>query len=124
LLGVRRRKTKEKSSRRDKSKCEVDKEELMQKRMVGRTAEDVRDNIVKIADENCNFARTGFFIHKEYCVTCHHNICRLDEIYVEREEYDIQTEQQRKRRYHAAWVEEFSDILKDVAFLKCFERYF
>jgi hypothetical protein len=53
---------------------------------MGQTAEDIRDNIVKIADENGNCVGTGFFIHKEYCVTCHHNICRLNEIYVEREE--------------------------------------
>jgi S1-C subfamily serine protease len=90
----------------------------VQKRM-GQTAEVVRDNIVKITDENGNCAGTGFFIHKEYCVTCHHNICRLNDIYVEREQEDnIETGQQRKRRYHAEWVEEFSDMQKDIAFLK------
>jgi hypothetical protein len=86
---------------------------------MGQTAEDIRDNIVKIADENENCKGTGFFIHKEYCVTCHHNIYELDEIFVERED-NIGTSQQRKRkrRYHAEWVEEFSDTQKDVAFLK------
>src|SRR5215213_1404265 len=89
----------------------------MHKRM-GQTAEDIRDNIVKIADENGNCIGTGFFIHKEYCVTCHHNICGLNEIYVEREEDNIGGKQQRKRRYPAEWVEQFSDMQKDIAFLK------
>jgi len=78
--------------------------------------EDIRDNIVKIADESGNCVGTGFFIHKEYCVTCHHNICGLDKVYVEKE-YNIETGQQKKR-YDAEWVEEFSDMQKDVAFLK------
>ncbi|MDQ3967043.1 MAG: tetratricopeptide repeat-containing serine protease family protein, partial [Thermoproteota archaeon] len=86
---------------------------------MGQTAEDIRDNIVKIADENGNCVGTGFFIHKEYCVTCHHNICRLGELYVEREEINIEAgQQQRKRRYHAEWIEKFSDMQKDIAFLK------
>jgi hypothetical protein len=90
----------------------------VQKRM-GQTAEDIRDNIVKIADENGNCVGTGFFIRKkEYCVTCHHNICRLDEMYVEREDYNEKEQQWRKRRYHAEWVKEFSDMQKDIAFLK------
>jgi tetratricopeptide (TPR) repeat protein len=105
LHGVQIRKTKERKRR------------IIEKRM-GQTAEDIRDNIVKIADEQDNCVGTGFFIHKEYCVTCHHNIYALNEIYVEREEYNIETGQQRKRRYHAEWVEEFSDMQKDVAFLK------
>jgi tetratricopeptide (TPR) repeat protein len=84
---------------------------------MGQTAEDIRDNIVKIADENGNCVGTGFFIHKEYCVTCHHNICKLDKIYIEREEENIEG-QHRIRRHHAKWVEEFSDMQKDVAFLK------
>jgi CheY-like chemotaxis protein len=86
---------------------------------MGQTAEDIRDNIVKIADENGNCVGTGFFIrNKEYCVTCHHAIYLLDEIYVEREEYDNQTGQQIKPRYPAQWIEQFSDMQKDVAFLK------
>jgi tetratricopeptide (TPR) repeat protein len=90
----------------------------VQKRMAGQTAEDIRDNIVKITDETGNCVGTGFFIHKEYCVTCHHNIYELDEIYVEREDNNIEGGQQTKSRYHAGWVEEFSDMQKDVAFLK------
>jgi CheY-like chemotaxis protein len=85
---------------------------------MGQTAEDIRDNIVRIADENGNCVGTGFFIHKEYCVTCHHNICRLNEIYVEKESFNIETGDQSKRRYQAEWVEELSDMRKDVAFLK------
>jgi tetratricopeptide (TPR) repeat protein len=83
---------------------------------MGQTAEDIRDNIVKIADENGNCVGTGFFIHKEYCVTCHHNICRLNEIYVEREEDPEKGG--KKRRYPAEWVEEFSNMRRDIAFIK------
>ncbi|HEU4824266.1 MAG TPA: tetratricopeptide repeat protein [Nitrososphaeraceae archaeon] len=85
---------------------------------MGQTAEYIRDNIVKIVDENDNCVGTGFFIHKEYCVTCHHNIYGLDEIYVEREKYNNQTGQLRRRRNHAEWVEQFSDMQRDIAFLK------
>ncbi len=87
---------------------------------MGQTAEHIRDNIVKITDENGNFKGTGFFIHKEYCVAYHHNIWQLDEIYVERgeQEDNIERGQQRKRRYPAEWVKEFSDMQKDIAFLK------
>ncbi len=85
---------------------------------MGQTAEDVRDNIVKITDKNGEFAGTGFFIHKEYCVTCHHNISRLDEIYVERDQNDTETGQQRKRRHPAEWAKEFSNMQRDVAFLR------
>jgi hypothetical protein len=84
---------------------------------MGQTREDIRDNIVKIVNENSHFIGTGFFIHKEYCVTCHHNIYGLDEIYVEREIYNNERGQ-TKRRLHADWVEGFSDMKKDVAFLK------
>jgi tetratricopeptide (TPR) repeat protein len=94
------------------------KERRLMERKMGQTAEDIRDNIVKIADENGNCVGTGFFIHKEYCVTCHHNISGLNEIYVEREGDNIGEGQQKKRRYSAEWVEEFSDMQKDVAFLK------
>jgi hypothetical protein len=46
------------------------------------TASDVRDNIVKVIDGKDNFGGTGFFIRKEYCITCHHTICRMHEIFV------------------------------------------
>jgi tetratricopeptide (TPR) repeat protein len=84
---------------------------------MGQTAEDVRDNIVKIVDKNGKFAGTGFFIHKEYCVTCHHVIYQLNEIYVERED-NIESGKQSKRRYAAEWAKEFSDAQKDIAFLR------
>jgi tetratricopeptide (TPR) repeat protein len=83
---------------------------------MGQTPEDIRDNIVRITDENGSCIGTGFFIHKQYCVTCHHNLCGLDRIYIEREN-NSETGRQ-KERYHAEWVEEFSDMQKDVAFLK------
>ena len=65
---------------------------------MGQTAEHIRDNIVKITDENGNFKGTDFFIHKEYCATYHHNIWQLDEIYVERgEQEDNMKEDSREK---------------------------
>jgi tetratricopeptide (TPR) repeat protein len=72
------------------------------------TASDVRDNIVKIIDHNENFGGTGFFIRKDYCITCHHSICKMDEIFVQR----------GTEKYLAQWVEELSNMEKDVAVLK------
>lgn len=66
------------------------------------TGSDVRDNIVKIIDGNENFEGTGFFIRKEYCITCHHTICRMDEIFVQR----------GYEKYSAQYVEEFSNMEK------------
>jgi hypothetical protein len=67
-----------------------------------------------IADEQGICVGTGFFIHQQSCVTCHYNICRLNEIYIEREEFNIERGQQRKRRYHGEWVEVFSDMQEDI----------
>jgi hypothetical protein len=47
----------------------------------------VRDNIVKIVDIKGQFCGTGFFmeIHDEiFCITCHHCIYELKEIFFER----------------------------------------
>ena len=71
-------------------------------------ASDVRDNVVKVIDGRNNFGGTGFFIRKEHCITCHHTICRMDEIFV----------QQRNEKYLALWIEELSDMKKDIAVLK------
>jgi tetratricopeptide (TPR) repeat protein len=76
---------------------------------MGQTAEDVRDNIVQIVSKEGQFAGTGFFVQKEYCVTCHHCICRLDEIFVTREGKD---------KFPAEWVQEYSDMEKDIAVLR------
>lgn len=76
---------------------------------MGQTAEDVRDNIVQIVGEDNQFAGTGFLVQKEYCVTCHHCICRLDKIFVTRE---------GKEKFPAQWVEEYSNVEKDIAVLR------
>ena len=74
--------------------------------------EDVRDNIVKIVDSKGNFHGTGFIIkvkQDKYCITCHHCICRLTQIYVEIN---------NSVKCPVEWVEEFSDMSKDIALLK------
>jgi Trypsin-like peptidase domain len=78
---------------------------------LSQTSEDIRDNIVKIIDDKKNFKGTGFFIDVKgsiYCITCHHCICRLDEIYIEAFE----------KKYHAEWIEELSNMSKDIAIMK------
>jgi hypothetical protein len=73
--------------------------------------EDIRDNIVKIVDDRGNFHGTGFLIevkHSKYCITCHHCICRLNKIYVAR----------GTEMWHAEWLEDFSDMSKDIAILE------
>src|SRR5690242_20699780 len=83
---------------------------------MGQTAEDIRDNIVKIVDGQGRCVGTGFFVQKECCVTCHHNIWQLDDIFIER---DIEVEGgEQKKHYHAEWIEDFSDMQKDIAVLK------
>jgi tetratricopeptide (TPR) repeat protein len=77
---------------------------------MSQTAEDVGYNIVKIVDNRGTFNGTGFFVEikqNRYCITCHHCICKLAEIYIERE--DI--------RAPAEWTQ-FSDTNKDIAILK------
>ena len=73
--------------------------------------EDIRDNIVKIVDDRGNFHGTGFLIeikHSKYCITCHHCICRLNKIYIAR----------GTEMWHAEWLEDFSDMSKDIAILE------
>ena len=69
---------------------------------------DVRESTVKVVDENGTFGGTGFFILRELCVTCHHNICYMNKIYVEKD----------GQEYPAEWVEEYSDMGKDIAILE------
>ena len=74
--------------------------------------EDIRDNIVKIVDNKGNFKGTGFLIEIKdvrYCITCHHCICRLNEIYIERNS---------SIKCPLEWIEEYSDMNKDIAVLK------
>ncbi len=40
-------------------------------------------SIFKIYDERGTFCGTTFFIKQGLCVTCHHNICNAQKIYVE-----------------------------------------
>ena len=78
---------------------------------MSQTAEDVGNNIVKIVDSRGAFNGTGFFVEikqNKYCITCHHCICKLAEIYIERDD----------TRCAAEWIEEFSDPNKDIAILK------
>ncbi len=73
------------------------------------TLNDIRDNIVKIIDENNNFLGTGFFFKRGYCITCHHNIARADKIFVTRD---------NKKLFAAEWLEEYSDPRIDLAILR------
>jgi tetratricopeptide (TPR) repeat protein len=72
----------------------------------------VRDNIVKIVNNNGEFFGTGFcleFNQKKYFITCHHCIYNLDQIFIEKDSI----------QYSCKWIEEYSDINKDLAVLKC-----
>jgi tetratricopeptide (TPR) repeat protein len=74
------------------------------------TVEHVRDNILKIVDKQGNFYGTGFFIEingKKYCITCHHCIYMIDEIFVER----------YSKKYFANWIEDYSNMKSDIAVL-------
>jgi tetratricopeptide (TPR) repeat protein len=78
--------------------------------MSSQTIEDIRDNIVKIVDKKGTFNGTGFFIEvdgRKYCLTCHHCICDVDGTFVENS----------SSKYHAEWVEKYSDMNKDIAVL-------
>jgi len=80
--------------------------------MSKQTDEDVDRNVVRIMNKEGKTGGTGFFIRvdgKEYCVTCHHNIYDLDEIYVGK---------LKSQMFRAGWVKEYSDIDKDIAILK------
>jgi trypsin-like peptidase len=64
-----------------------------------------------MVDSKSNFYGTGFVIEikqERYCITCHHCICRLKEIYIERDNVNCSTK----------WIEELSDMGKDIAVLK------
>jgi hypothetical protein len=61
-----------------------------------------------VKDGKDQFGGTGFFIQKDYCVTCHHNICDMAEIKVGRD----------GKFYPAEWIEEYSDMERDLAVLR------
>ena len=52
------------------------------------TSDHVKNNVVKIVNENGNFFGTGFFIvinQLKYCITCHHCINNIvDDIFIEK----------------------------------------
>jgi hypothetical protein len=76
--------------------------------MSSQTSKFVGENIVKIVDSNGNFCGTGFFVeikHNKYCITCHHCVCKLNQIYIEKDGVKCTAE----------WIEEFSDMKKDFA---------
>jgi tetratricopeptide (TPR) repeat protein len=67
-----------------------------------------KSRTVKILDASNKFYGTGFFIRQDYCVTCHHNICYIENI-------KIGTD---KKVVTADWIEEYSDMEKDIAILR------
>jgi len=71
----------------------------------------VRDNIVKIVDNKGQFYGTGFLIdinHEYFCITCHHCIYRIKEIFFEKDDNSISCE----------WIGEYSDMCQDISVLK------
>jgi hypothetical protein len=71
-------------------------------------AENVRKSVIKIVDNSCNFYGTGFFIEQDHCVTCHHCICCLEEIFIEKD----------GKKYPAEWREDYSVISSDFSILR------
>jgi tetratricopeptide (TPR) repeat protein len=80
---------------------------------ISHTLEYVIDNIVKIVNrDGTKFYGTGFclFINQQqYIITCHHCIWILDQIFIEKDGI----------KYPCKWVEEYSDMNKDLAVLIC-----
>jgi hypothetical protein len=75
------------------------------------TSQFIRDNIVKIVDNNNNFYGTGFFIkvnNTKYCITCHHCIYKADEIFIQRD----------NQKYASLWIKKYSNMSKDLAVLQ------
>jgi Tfp pilus assembly protein PilF len=77
---------------------------------ISQSSDYIHDNLVKIIGEYRSksiVVGTGFFVSKEYCLTCHHVICHLEKLQIEYLE----------KIYDAEWVEEISDPEKDIAVL-------
>jgi len=76
------------------------------------TSDHVKNNVVKIVNENGNFFGTGFFIvinQLKYCITCHHCINNIvDDIFIEK----------NNNKYLAQWNDRYSDPSKDIAVLE------
>jgi tetratricopeptide (TPR) repeat protein len=76
---------------------------------LSQTLADVKNGTVRIEDANGKFYGTAFFVQKEYCITCHHNIYRIqDQIYVVK----------GRQRHKAEWIPEYSDAEMDIAILR------
>jgi hypothetical protein len=77
---------------------------------VSQSSDDIYDNLVKIIGKDGSKAvvvGTGFFVSKEYCITCHHVTCYLEQLRIEH----------RDKIYDAQWVEERSDPGRDITVL-------
>lgn len=75
------------------------------------TVDDINNNIVKIINDEGNFKGTGFFIEvdkEKYCITCHHCIYDLDNIFIQR----------FNTKFLSEWREDYSDPHLDIAVLK------
>jgi len=75
------------------------------------------ENIVKIVDNNSKFHGTGFLIEvneKKYCITCHHCIYTLEDIYIEKGK-ESQTNLQK---YRVIWDKALSSMSNDIAVLE------
>jgi Tfp pilus assembly protein PilF len=82
--------------------------------MLSQSDQDIRSNIVRVLDIEDRFYGTGFFIEvnqKNYCITCHHCVSNLNEIFLKRDG-DI--------KYNGEWIEEFSDPSKDIAVMRLY----
>lgn len=80
--------------------------------VLSQSDQDIRSNIVMLVDSKDRFGGTGFLIEvnqKRYCITSHHCIRDLDEIFLKRD---------GDTKYKGEWIEEISDPYKDIAVLK------
>jgi Tetratricopeptide repeat len=80
--------------------------------VLSQSDQDIKSNIVMLVDSKDRFGGTGFLIEvnqKRYCITCHHCIRDLDEIFLKRD---------GDTKYKGVWIEEISDPYKDIAVLK------
>jgi tetratricopeptide (TPR) repeat protein len=74
--------------------------------MNSQTLVDVSRNIVKVTGDG-SFG-TGFFFQPEYCITCHHVICKMNTIKIE----------YNKNSYDAEWSKSYSSMEEDIAVLR------
>ena len=76
---------------------------------MGQSLSEVSSNIIKvIGDNNSSSFGTGFFVQKGFCVTCHHVICRMNNIKIEH----------NNKSFDAYWYSNYSDMENDIAILK------